>query len=76
MKAWFCFDGNLKPEPWQTGKELSFSRFMYLLYDVMYKYPGSTLAGTYGRTVAKAVGGGTGEQSQLWVELKEVISTL
>mmetsp|Transcript_63233 Transcript_63233/g.144825 ORF Transcript_63233/g.144825 Transcript_63233/m.144825 type:complete len:720 (-) Transcript_63233:37-2196(-) len=60
----------------QTGKELSFSRFMYLLYDVMYKYPGSTLAGTYGRTVAKAVGGGTGEQSQLWVELKEAFTTL
>jgi hypothetical protein len=49
---------------------------MYLLYDVMCKYPGSTLTGQYARTTSSASSGGIGENSQLWMELKEAFTTL
>ena len=60
--------------------ELSFPKFMYLLYDVMCKYPGSALKGTYSRTGLKLTrsfsSGNVGEGSALWKELSEAYKVL
>jgi len=55
------------------GRALKFPSFMHLLYDIMCKYPNSTLLGTYSslqnKTMNDPLVRGTGEQSVLWQQL-------
>ena len=64
----------------EAGQALKFPSFMHLLYDVMCKYPGSTLQGTYSKAQTKllsqAAAHATGEQSALWKQLREAFLVL
>mmetsp|Transcript_29477 Transcript_29477/g.70910 ORF Transcript_29477/g.70910 Transcript_29477/m.70910 type:complete len:710 (-) Transcript_29477:333-2462(-) len=55
-----------------AGKELSFPKFMLLLYEVMVKYPDSTLQGTFSRVgtgAAQESTGGVGQESNMWRDM-------
>eukprot|EP00960_Hanusia_phi_P060095 764404-Hanusia_phi.AAC.2 len=71
---------NVYPETHRQSSELGFPKFMYLLYDVMCKYPGSSLKGTYSRTGLKSTrsfsSGDTGENSKFWRELNAAYNVL
>ena len=67
------------PESQRRGKALKFPGFMHLLYDVMCKYPNSTLLGTYSTLQTKLVSSphtGAGDKSRLWRELREAFTVL
>jgi len=57
----------------QAGKELSFPRFMHLLYEVMYKCPNSAIEGKYSKVgkmqTFDVQPGATGAESAMWKEM-------
>mmetsp|Transcript_68556 Transcript_68556/g.142951 ORF Transcript_68556/g.142951 Transcript_68556/m.142951 type:complete len:708 (+) Transcript_68556:11-2134(+) len=70
---------HLYPNFRQSGTELNFPQFMFLLYYVMCGYPNSTLSGKYKKkedAASEVYRGGEGEQSPLWNELKTAFAVL
>jgi len=61
----------------QAGKELNFPKFMFLLYQVSCKMPGSTIKGAYSaKPKADPFAAGVGEKSALWMQLKSAFKVL
>eukprot|EP00283_Hemiselmis_rufescens_P004628 CAMPEP_0173421310 /NCGR_PEP_ID=MMETSP1357-20121228/2466_1 /TAXON_ID=77926 /ORGANISM="Hemiselmis rufescens, Strain PCC563" /LENGTH=715 /DNA_ID=CAMNT_0014384213 /DNA_START=46 /DNA_END=2193 /DNA_ORIENTATION=+ len=61
----------------QQGKEINFPKFMFMLYQVSCKMPGSTIKGVYtSKPKADPFAAGVGEKSALWQELRGAFQVL
>lgn len=64
--------------PSERDTDISFSKFMFILYRIMSKYPGTKVSGKYKGLSEKAkdFSTGVGENSTFWKELDEAFNTL